>query len=160
MHDRYRLTESETVTVRSRSPEFLEVEGEWGPGGSPPPAHLHPAQDERFEVLAGTLRVRIDGAERDLAVGDVLEVPRGTVHGMWNPGDVPARAAWQTRPALRTEEWFAAVDRSLAAGPRGRVGLIGQLPRFRDVFVLKAGPEPVVYGALTVVSPLARLLGR
>jgi len=160
MSDTYRLTESETLTVSVRTPELFEVEGVWGPGGSAPPSHLHPAQDERFEVLEGALRVRLDGAERDLAAGEVLEIPRGTVHAMWNPGGVPARARWQTRPALRTEEWFATVDRAQRAGPRGRIGLLGALPRFRDVFVLKAGPEPIVYGVLTVLSPVTRLLGR
>ncbi len=160
MPDTYRLTESETLTVTARSPELFEVEGSWGPGGSPPPPHLHPAQDERFEILEGGLRVRLDGTERELTVGDVLEVPRGTVHAMWNPGDTPARARWQTRPALRTEQWFATVDRAQGAGARGRLSLIGALPRFRDVFVLKAGPEPVVYGVLGVLGPVARLLGR
>jgi mannose-6-phosphate isomerase-like protein (cupin superfamily) len=159
MPDVYRLTESETVTVRRRTAALLEIEGEWGPRGGAPPPHVHPAQDERFEVLEGTLRARVAGAERELSPGDVLDVPRGTVHAMWNPGDVPARASWQTCPALRTEEWFATVDRFAAAGTRGRIGLVGQLPRFRDVFVLAAGPEPLVYGALTVLGPVARLLG-
>ena len=33
MADTLRLTPHETVTIRSSSPELLEVEGEWGPGG-------------------------------------------------------------------------------------------------------------------------------
>lgn len=161
MADEYRLTESETLRVVARTPELLEVDATWGAGGSPPPAHLHPAQDERFEVVEGALRVRLDGEERDLVAGEILEIPRGTVHAMWNPGIAPARARWQTRPALRTEEWFATIDGAQRAGVRGRLRLLGELPRFRDVFVLQAGPAPgLVYGALGVVGPVARLLGR
>jgi quercetin dioxygenase-like cupin family protein len=55
MADTLRLTPHETVTIRSSSPELLEVEGEWGREGKPPPPHYHPSQDEHFEVLEGTL---------------------------------------------------------------------------------------------------------
>jgi mannose-6-phosphate isomerase-like protein (cupin superfamily) len=97
-----------------------------GPNGSPPPKHLHPAQDERFRVLEGALRVRVDGAERELGSGEEIEIPRGAVHQMWNPGSAPARVIWETRPAGRTEQWFRelgglqASGRSAATGCRRR----------------------------------------
>ena len=53
MAETLRLTPHETVTIRESSPELLEVEGSWGPGGRAPPVHYHPAQDEHFEVLDG-----------------------------------------------------------------------------------------------------------
>jgi len=62
----FQLTPSESVRVVRHEPEALEVEGTWGPGGSPPPKHFHPAQDERFEVLEGTLHTRVEGQEREL----------------------------------------------------------------------------------------------
>jgi uncharacterized cupin superfamily protein len=37
--------------------------------------HLRPKQDERIEVLSGTLRCRIDGRERNLAQGEAVTVP-------------------------------------------------------------------------------------
>jgi quercetin dioxygenase-like cupin family protein len=96
------LTPKESVTIRTSTPELIEVEVTYGPGGERPPAHLHPEQDESFEVLSGTIGVRIDGEERSYGPGDAFEVPRGAVHQMWNPGKEPARAIWQTRPAGRT----------------------------------------------------------
>ena len=60
----YTLTPHESVTLRSETPEAIEVEALYAPGGDPPPAHLHPAQDERFEVLAGELRTKVAGRER------------------------------------------------------------------------------------------------
>ena len=54
MAETFRLTPGETVTIRTSSAEVLEVEGRWAPEGKPPPPHLHPAQDERFEVIEGS----------------------------------------------------------------------------------------------------------
>ena len=59
--DSLKLTPHESVTVVGDSPEALEVEVTWGPEGSPPPKHFHPAQDEHFEVLEGAPRPGLAG---------------------------------------------------------------------------------------------------
>jgi len=71
------LTDHETVHIVRNTPYELEVEGTWTPRGSPPPPHLHPAQDEEFEVQSGRLTAVIDGVKRELGPGDTLEIPRG-----------------------------------------------------------------------------------
>ena len=96
--------------VRSDADE-LEVEATYAAGSQPPPNHFHPAQDEEFEILQGSMQVRIGGGpEKTLREGETLEVPRGTQHTMWNGADVPARTRWITRPAGRTEGWFRTLD--------------------------------------------------
>jgi quercetin dioxygenase-like cupin family protein len=95
-----------TMTLRLlvESDELLAMEGEYdGDGGMPPP-HLHPRQDEHFEVLEGTIRAVIDGFEQRFAAGDAFDVPAGVVHQMAAEG--PARVRWEVRPALRTAEFF------------------------------------------------------
>jgi len=163
--DTLKLTPSETVTVRDSTPELLEVEGSYGAGGSPPPGHYHPNQDEHFEIVEGSLRTRVDGVERDLAVGETIEIPGRTVHQMWNPHDEPARVLWQTRPRLRTEEWFRSVD---ALHRSGRVGDDGSpstlafatlITEFSDVFRLAAKPEPLVRAALAGMALVGRARG-
>ena len=52
------LTPTESVKVRTSTPEVIEVEVTYGPGSRRPPAHLHPHQDESFQVLSGTIGVR------------------------------------------------------------------------------------------------------
>ena len=84
MAEIYHLTPHESVTVRSQSPDLLEVDGNWGAHGSAPPPHFHPDQDERFEVVEGELTAVVDGKQRTLRPGETLEVPRGAVHRMWN----------------------------------------------------------------------------
>jgi mannose-6-phosphate isomerase-like protein (cupin superfamily) len=139
------LGPSQSMTVRSSTAEALEVEARYGPGGSPPPSHLHPAQDERFEVLAGSIAARVAGDERTLGRGDVLEIPRGTAHQMWNPGEVTARVLWRTSPAGRTLEWFQALDalqrepQVLPDGAPDPSALAALLTEYDDVFRL-AGP--------------------
>jgi quercetin dioxygenase-like cupin family protein len=162
--DVYELTPSESVRIRSHTPEALAVEGTWGPGGSAPPKHFHPDQDERFEVLEGTLTARVDGEQRELHAGDVLDIPRGAVHQMWNAGDVPARASWRTAPAGRTGEWFAAIDGLRRSGRVGRDGMPGPLAfgayltEFSDVFRL-AGPQPLLRPLLAGLGALGRAKG-
>ena len=39
------------------------------PSPSRPPAHYHPYQEERFEVLSGKVNVAVDGEVRDLGDG-------------------------------------------------------------------------------------------
>lgn len=161
----YKLTPHEHVTVLRSQPDLLEVEGRWGSEGKPPPPHYHPDQDERFEVLEGSLRARVGGEERELGAGETLEIPRGASHQMWNAGGEPARAIWQTRPALRTEEWFRSIDALYTEGrvePDGRPSPLAfgaLLSEFRDVFRLGAGPEPVTRPLISLLGLLGRIRG-
>lgn len=163
MSTEYRLTPSESVTVRRSEPDVLEVEATYGPDGSPPPKHLHPAQDERFTVLEGRLTTRVDGVERELGEGEVLEVPRGAVHQMWNAGAVPARVTWETLPAGRTEDWFRGIDALQREAGDGRPSPLAfgvLLDEYSDTFKLAVGPQ-LVMGPLTkALAFLGRLKGR
>src|SRR5215210_9127936 len=165
MTDTLRLTASETVTIRESSPELLEVEGRWGAGGKPPPAHYHPSQDEHFELLEGTLTVKVGGEERELGPGKTLDIPRGTPHQIWNQGEAPARAVWQTKPAGRTEAWFRAIDRVIREGRVGKNGVPGPLAfgvyltEDRDVFRLASPPDFVARPLLAALGVIGRARG-
>jgi len=165
MAEALKLTPTESVIVRRSEPGVLEVEGIWGPGGSPPPKHFHPSQDEHFKVIVGALRARVDGEERDLRQGDALDIPRGAVHQMWNPGSTEARASWQTRPAGRTEEWFRAVDGAIrreaerGGGVPGPLAYGALLSEFDDVFRLAVGPQLMMRPLVGVLGRLGRARG-
>lgn len=152
----YSLSPQQTLTVRKSGAdtggELLEVESAWSGGGRMPPAHFHPAQDEHFEIVEGTVRVLVDGTERLLGPGAVLDVPRGTVHAM-TAVDGAARAIWQTRPALRTEAFFAGMD---AAQRRGG-SLLDLVPviRAHTAEVRFTSPPRTVQGPLFAIVGLA-----
>jgi quercetin dioxygenase-like cupin family protein len=54
-------------------------------GGNP--LHVHPLQEEHFEVLSGTLGVQIGQGRRSLRVGEEATVPPGTPHRWYNESD-------------------------------------------------------------------------
>ncbi|HEX8075689.1 MAG TPA: cupin domain-containing protein [Thermoleophilaceae bacterium] len=163
MTDTLKLTPSESLTIRQSTPEVLEVEATYGPGGRPPPKHLHPAQDEHFEVLAGTLTARVgDQEEQTLMAGDTLEIPRGTPHQMWNAANAEARVRWETRPAGRTEEWFRAVDaiQPEGGGNPSPLAFAPLLEEFADTFRLALGPEWLTGPAVKALGAVGRLRDR
>ncbi len=135
------LNAQDTVRVAAESRELLRLEAEWAPADAPPPAHFHPDQDERFVVHEGRLHAVLDGKHRVVEAGGQLDVPRGTVHQMWNDGQEPAHATWETRPALRTGDWFRKLDELNGSGTRQPPveELIAAVHEYGDVFRLAQG---------------------
>jgi quercetin dioxygenase-like cupin family protein len=58
--------------AQETSGELLQVDWIGSPGWTTGPDHVHPLQEERFEVLSGTLGLRADGIESVHGVGDVI----------------------------------------------------------------------------------------
>jgi mannose-6-phosphate isomerase-like protein (cupin superfamily) len=119
-------------------------EARYAPHSQPPPYHRHPRQDERFILMEGSLHFLVGGEERIVHAGQHLDIPRGVLHNAHNPGDAPALAIWETRPALRTAEFFYAMNRAMrgrARPPLTEAAAI--LHEYRDEFEL-ARPSPLV----------------
>ena len=144
---------------------LLELELVYPPGGFRPLDHLHPEQEATVEVLEGTLRARVEGRPRSIAAGDVLVLPAGARHAVWNPGPTEARAVWLTYPALASE---ALLETLWALGRLGRTDRRG-LPGVLQVAVLLrayshevqlAWPPGLAQRAvLAALAPLGRGLG-
>ncbi|MBA3465521.1 MAG: cupin domain-containing protein [Deltaproteobacteria bacterium] len=128
------------------------------PARSPlPPYHRHPKQDERFTILEGALRFRVDGVERDVRAGDAIDVPKGAFHNARNPHDTPALVTWETRPALRTAEFFATMGRAMKGRTRPRlVDAMAILREYRDEFQLAKPPLLVQQILMTCLAPFGR----
>ena len=169
LHDMERtelkITPTESLEVQHSDADRLTVQVTYAPGGGPPPAHLHPGQDERFEVLAGELHVRLDGEKRVLRPGDTVDIPRGVVHQMWNPGEEPVRAVWETTPGGRTLDWFRTIDALHREGRVAKNGMPGPLAfavlltEYDDVFRLAVRPQPAIRAALAALAVIGRLRG-
>jgi len=86
----------------------------WTRPGHRAAEHVHPAMEERFEVLQGRARFRIDGVQLDATAGSVVVVPSGRRHVAWNPTESPVQLRIEMRPALRwaefTRRFFAGED--------------------------------------------------
>jgi mannose-6-phosphate isomerase-like protein (cupin superfamily) len=102
------------LSLVSIEDDLLEMEARYPGDGQLPPEHLHPRQDEHFEVLEGSIKAIVDGEERRYEAGDAFDVPAGTPHQM--AAESEARFRWEVRPALRTAEFFETLYTG-AAGP-------------------------------------------
>ena len=142
--------------------ELLEMEATYEPGGARPPEHFHPRQAEHFEILEGAMQAEVGGEERELRAGDSLDISPGVPHKMWNEGQGQARTLWQTRPALRTEDFFEALFR-LARSEGGKPGVLRTAvfaSEFRDEF-RTTSPGPLAQAvAIRLLAPVGRMLGR
>ena len=127
-------------------------EGRSPPRSPLPPYHRPPKQDERFKVLEGALKFHVDGVDRIVKAGEEIDITKGSYRWVNNPHDEPAIVIWETRPALRTAEFFHAMSR--ASGGRPRPGLADAaaiLREYGDVFELAKPPvflQRIVFGCL------------
>ena len=84
-------------TAAETGGELLQLEVRLDPGGWVP-RHAHVRQDERVEVLEGTLTVGVGRKKSTLTVGESAQVPRRRIHVVRNAGDGPARFLLEVRP--------------------------------------------------------------
>jgi quercetin dioxygenase-like cupin family protein len=99
------------LEILSRSPELLVMEQAYAADAEPPPPHYHPSQDEHFEVLEGSIALRVGHEHSTVPAGESFDIPRGTVHTM-GPAGGPAKVRWEVRPALRTEQFLTEMPES------------------------------------------------
>ncbi len=73
------------------------------PGGETA-EHFHPESEELYYFVAGAGRMRLGSEEADVAAGDCVVIPPGTVHKLWNPATPISSccAAAPRRTAMRT----------------------------------------------------------
>jgi hypothetical protein len=97
----------------------------------------------------------VAGEERVVRAGEVLDVPRGTPHRARNASSsTSAVVRWETRPALRTTEFFSTAAR--LGDHRSLLDAALLAHTYRDVFRL-TGPTALL---VPLVARVARLRGR
>ena len=134
-------------------------------GAKGPPEHVHPGAAEHFEVLSGTLRVRVAGIERDIRTGDALDIPAGTIHTWWNAGADEVQVRVRLSPAARMETFLETVYALALSGRTDRNGVPSLLqlsvsaPSYFDTNHIVRPPLAVQRVLFGLLAPLARRLG-
>ncbi|MCP3021860.1 cupin domain-containing protein [Cupriavidus basilensis] len=100
------------------------------PGAQVPPAHSHTHNEECVYVLAGTLRYAVDGVARDLAPGEWMHTPRGSVHQFSNPHGDAARALVVLTPDIGAQYFRDVADVVNAGAPPERAALVAVMSRY------------------------------
>ncbi len=135
------------------------------PTGFVAATHVHPSQEERFEILRGSVGFRVGRDERIAGPGERLTVPAGTAHRFWNAGDSEAHFVCEVRPALQFEQLLETMFALAVDGKTNRKGMPNPLRlaviarhHFDDVR-LPFPPAWVQRVGLALGAPIGRLLG-
>jgi quercetin dioxygenase-like cupin family protein len=159
----------ERIVFRKRSRdtggELFEMTLYLAPKGFIAAAHVHPNQEERFEVAGAPVIFKIAGKVRLYQPGEVAVVPPGTPHVWWNPGTEEAATLVQFRPALDTETFFETFFGLATDGKVGKNGLPNPLQMMvlaRDYRREMQAPLPArwVLGPIAMaLAPIGRAMG-
>jgi len=151
--------------ARDTGGELMEMTLYLAPGGFIASPHVHPNQEERFEVGGSPVMFRVAGKERLYQPGETAIVPAGVPHVWWNASEHESATLVQFRPALDTETFF---ETYFGLARDGRVNKKG-LPNPLQMSVLARGytremalPPPAqwILGPMAIVmAPVARALG-
>lgn len=117
------------ATAADTGGEVLAFDLILAPGGHVPAPHVHPEQEERFEVKKGRMQFWL-GLKRVIAgPGQIVVVPPGAVHFFANAGKETAQVRVEVRPALRMEQLL---EVSTALAQEGRT-VLGGIPKPLDM---------------------------
>lgn len=150
-------------TAADTGGELLSITLELSPDGAVPGLHVHPSQEERFEVVSGRMKFR-KGIKTVVAeAGDVVTVEPGTAHKFQNIGDEPVIANVEVRPAGRMEELFETAVELAEEGRTNKKGMPKPLDfavftkEFRNEVV---GAFPPVWVQRATLAPLVAIAER
>jgi Mannose-6-phosphate isomerase len=123
--------------------ELLEMDDFWARADHLTPEHVHPEMEERWEVIAGSVRFEIGGVKRTVGPGETIVAPPGTPHTARNIGEEPAHLRIQMRPALRWQEF---VERLFTLSTRAGGNGSGEIDAALVELVAEFGREVVPSG--------------
>lgn len=110
------------------------------PNANVPPPHSHTLNEECVYALEGVLRYSVDGMVRDLAPGEWMYTPRGSVHAFSNPHKEMARALIVLTPDLGAQYFHDVAAVVNAGGPPDKAKLLAVMARYG---LVPAAPPPV-----------------
>jgi quercetin dioxygenase-like cupin family protein len=113
---------------------LLEFDFFLRPGGVIAVEHLHPHQEECFEVISGAVQGHVAGKRQTVVAGGKSIVAAGVAHAWWNAADGETHLRVQFRPALQTAELFETAFALARNNPTEGRGV----PRFPDRLALLA----------------------
>ncbi len=153
-------------TARDTNGALFQADVYFQPGAFVAAEHIHPLQEERFEVISGTLRGRVAGKELSGNPGEKFVVPAGTPHAWWNSGDDELHFVAEVRPALRTDTFFEtffglAQDGKVSpkTGLPNLLQLAVMMHAYRNEIILARPPRLMQALLFGLLASIGRLLG-
>jgi len=151
--------------ARDTRGELLEFTLYLAPKGFIAAPHVHPNQEERFEVAGAPVMFKVAGKERLYQPGESAIVPAGVPHVWWNPSPEESTTLVQFRPALDTETFFETFFGLANDGQVGRNGLPNMLQMavlaraYRREMALPRPAQQVLGTIALLLAPVGRAIG-
>jgi quercetin dioxygenase-like cupin family protein len=79
------------------------------PPGTFVPPHIHPTQDEFIYLLEGQFELMLDGKTVFAGPGDLVRMPMGIPHGIFNKSDWTVKCFFWVSPTRRLYDLFWAI---------------------------------------------------
>jgi mannose-6-phosphate isomerase-like protein (cupin superfamily) len=153
-----------TRSTEDTSGELFESKN-WVDSGEPgPPVHVHPNEEESFEVIEGVLDVFLDGKWSSVGTGETATVPAGLPHTLRNSTDEPLTIFTRFRPAGSSEAFHWDLHRLIQEGkikrlppkdPRSAIYAAMLFGKYPD-WVRTTKPPNGVFRALALVGKALR----
>lgn len=137
----------------------------FAPRAAGPMPHIHPIIEERVKVVVGSLKVKVDGEDKTLQVGDEMVIKPGAAHALWNDGDEEVRFEAQASPALKLETFIETIFGLARDGKTNKKGMPNRLQaavlisEYSDEMQLADVPVFAQRLMSTLVAPIGRLFG-
>jgi quercetin dioxygenase-like cupin family protein len=93
------------------------------PAGTFVPPHIHPTQDEFIYMLEGELELVMDGREMKAGPGDLVKMPMGIPHGIFNKSGETVKCLFWVAPTRRLYDLFWAIHSMTEQNPAEVVAL-------------------------------------
>jgi quercetin dioxygenase-like cupin family protein len=152
-------------TSRETGGQAVVLETFVQPNGFVAAAHVHPSQEERFEILRGSVGFKIGRKKLVAGPSQRISIPTGTPHKFWNAGDDEAHFVCEVRPALQFEQLIETMFSLAADGKTNRKGMPNMLRlavianAHFDTVRLPFPPAFMQRVGLTLGAPIGRLVG-
>lgn len=133
-------------------------------GGLKVQSHMHPKQDETYEVISGCLTYVLGRDKRRAVAGETVTLPRGVPHQHHCEGPGEAVVIQTVSPGLDFDYLLESI---FGLGSEGRAvtgfdnvvqGLVW-IRGMRSTLLISAAPPWVQHALAWAVAPLARLFG-
>jgi len=127
---------------------------------------VHPAQEERIQVIRGSLNLQVGRRETVLEAGQRTTVAAGSPHTYWNAGDEQVFLVAEIKPALQLESFLEArsyLGASVNGARRGSIARLLQRAVVAEAHldtVRAAHPHPFLQRlVLGMAAPIGHALG-
>ena len=93
------------------------------PPGTFVPPHIHPTQDEFIYMLEGNFELLLDGREVKAGPGDLIRLPMGIPHGIFNKTDQTVKCFFWVTPTRKLYDLFWGIHSMKDQNPADVVAL-------------------------------------